>query len=535
MKFKKVLAVVLSSVMIMGMSVTTFAATNTTISVDNAEAAEVYYLRIVEPDTTSQDGWKYVEAYEKDFANIPITTLTSLGETERTNNDGNNNYYATHDKLNNLDAYESSELAEALDSIKEDVKTDGKKVNGKSFTVTDPGLYVLIPEKTGYTYSPTLVYVPVDNETNITVDVKGSEDQIEKKLVNVTEAKVEGGEDTVIDCDDTVAAGDTVEYKVTIEYPYITDNYEDPSFMITDTLEGATFVENSLSVSVGGQPYIDYDLYEEDKETPLTTIKGKRTIVLKFKNYDPTKAGQKIELTYSALVDSDVSDTNPLKNTAYSELTLTPGGTPIKTNSIVISDPVKVEIHKVDADAAEKTLPGSVFALYTYEGTFSQKVTGTFITAIADADKLEDITLPTGYSSTNVTADGTADGNIVFNGLDANKQYYVVEIVAPEGYHIDGTKYQLISGGRNGDPIVTTENAETGDTNGDGYVTTTTEYKYNDFSVGTDGNHNITNTKLSSLPSTGGIGTTIFTIGGCVIMISAAGLYFASRRRQENK
>lgn len=41
----------------------------------------------------------------------------------------------------------------------------------------------------------------------------------------------------------------------------------------------------------------------------------------------------------------------------------------------------------------------------------------------------------------------------------------------------------------------------------------------------------ILNTKLSSLPSTGGIGTTIFTIGGCLIMIIAAGLFFASRRK----
>lgn len=41
----------------------------------------------------------------------------------------------------------------------------------------------------------------------------------------------------------------------------------------------------------------------------------------------------------------------------------------------------------------------------------------------------------------------------------------------------------------------------------------------------------IPNTKLTSLPSTGGIGTTIFTIGGCAIMIVAAGLFFASRRK----
>ena len=43
----------------------------------------------------------------------------------------------------------------------------------------------------------------------------------------------------------------------------------------------------------------------------------------------------------------------------------------------------------------------------------------------------------------------------------------------------------------------------------------------------------IPNTKLSTLPGTGGIGTTIFTVGGCAIMVVAAGLFIASRKKAE--
>ena len=44
-------------------------------------------------------------------------------------------------------------------------------------------------------------------------------------------------------------------------------------------------------------------------------------------------------------------------------------------------------------------------------------------------------------------------------------------------------------------------------------------------------NANYLNTKLSTLPFTGGMGTTIFTIVGCLVMIIAAGLFFVNRRK----
>ena len=42
----------------------------------------------------------------------------------------------------------------------------------------------------------------------------------------------------------------------------------------------------------------------------------------------------------------------------------------------------------------------------------------------------------------------------------------------------------------------------------------------------------VMNTKLIALPSTGGIGTTIFTVAGCGIMIAAAFFFFASRKKE---
>lgn len=108
----------------------------------------------------------------------------------------------------------------------------------------------------------------------------------------------------------------------------------------------------------------------------------------------------------------------------------------------------------------------------------------------------------------------TAKQKIHFEGLDAG-EYTLVETVAKEGYSINNTKYTV---------------KITPEYNTDGTLKSKT--------ITIDGNKakvEVQNTKISALPSTGGIGTTIFTIAGCVIMIAAAGLFFASRKKSDNK
>ena len=94
------------------------------------------------------------------------------------------------------------------------------------------------------------------------------------------------------------------------------------------------------------------------------------------------------------------------------------------------------------------------------------------------------------------------NGMIDVEGLDVGS-YHFEETKAPKGYSIntDGKTLTLTV---------------------DGEVATANLYN--------EGGLN--DTKLSALPATGGIGTTIFTIVGCGIMIAAAGLFFASRRKE---
>ena len=94
-------------------------------------------------------------------------------------------------------------------------------------------------------------------------------------------------------------------------------------------------------------------------------------------------------------------------------------------------------------------------------------------------------------------------------------------------YKIDGIEHHLSGATANEPTTNTVKDSATKIT------TITTTYSFTDF--GESGITTITNTKLSALPSTGGIGTTIFTIAGCVIMIAAAGLFFASRKKSDNK
>ena len=138
-----------------------------------------------------------------------------------------------------------------------------------------------------------------------------------------------------------------------------------------------------------------------------------------------------------------------------------------------------------------------------------------------------------GEDSLFASAKTDKNGLVNFKGLDGKKTYYLKETVAPTGFKLnekvveifvdptyDDTDGRLESYEIKFDGVVKSSYVAT--YNGEGTVTTVDHRGEG---------HQFMNTKLTALPSTGGIGTTIFTIGGCLIMIIAAALFFASRRK----
>lgn len=258
---------------------------------------------------------------------------------------------------------------------------------------------------------------------------------------------------------------------------------------------GALFILTANTTKQAGELYATVEHFIKTNKTL------RRYCKITSSNYDYNKAGTNVEITYYATVSNSVSSKSPLKNKVTSETASTHNGTPTKTEYIVVSTPVKATIKKVDLTDSKITLEDAVFELHR---------------------------VVNGKDTVVATATTDDKGIATFDGLDAqDTTYYIVETQAPSGYKIDGIEHHLSGATANEPTINTVKDSKTKIT------TITTTYTFTDF--GDKGITTITNTKLSALPSTGGIGTTIFTIAGCVIMIAAAGLFFASRKKSDNK
>ena len=499
-KMKKLFAVLLTLAMVFGMSMTSFAADKNTITISgkglDAEGAGANYGQIIKENRESTLGWqfaddniknKFVEAWNN--TNDPKTTLDAngviadlikLGVLESKAGENKNVEAGTINGSTNLSAALAAVTSAATNNL--DLKT------GADVSATGKGLYIVTAHSDGYTYLPMAAYMNTNGD-NVAVVAKGAKDQLNKKVA-------ESGK--------SVAPSDEVNYTIDEEYLYIAPNANPKTFTITDKLTNGTFKANTVEVVLKNSinDTTGKELVADTDYTINSYANGTDLTVDFSKHYNSAYAGKIVVITYIAIA-GEVTTEAPLTNNAHSS-----NG----TGKIVEVKPVSFKVIKVDKDTTNKKLPDAEFQLYK-EANESD--------ANAVSLTLDNKTTVYGIPVGNVIKTDN-NGEASVNNLDAQATYYVKETKAPNGYSLNDFAYQL--SGADVQPASTITKTE-------GNVTYTIQtYTYKNFKDIT-----VKDSKLSALPSTGGIGTTIFTIAGCVIMIAAAGLFFASRKKSDNK
>ena len=544
-KMKKILAFVMAMAMVLGMSVTALAdpaptqMPSATVTVKNVAINLVPKVGGQEGET--EDTVK-VTAYQ-------VIKYDLKGEYIRLK-DGN---------PSNMEAPTAEEmwaLAKeiASDQAKEENQRTYKEVSltksdaaegatTTNYTATlDAGMWLILIKGAGDTiYNPMVASVVVgpDKTTGGTVDASGKFKPGNQELY----AKSSTPELEKTTTDSTFEINDDINFVVNAQIPDYGSNYETVMFIITDELSGgleydkenvtvtikAAKTDTTGTVLTGGDaPQVTPVFSENDTkmkiEIPSNIVLANTTkyvvVEYKAKLTDVAKAGLddavnetknnvKVEYSNNPL-NSDEKATKETETKQYTfGLNALLNGTDITKNFI------KVEKDKVE-EGEEQTytaLGGAEFELV------KKNAEGEYV------------------KITNIAND-TTDGNGVasFVGLEGNVEYYLHEVSAPEGYTVEDRYVKVYI-----EPTITNgilesykiTVGEASDTLGGEHAMT---YQWNDTTkVSTEPDvknpYNFVNTKLASLPSTGGIGTTIFTIGGCAIMIVAAGLFFASRRK----
>lgn len=493
---KKFMALLAALTLALTMAVPAFAASGTasstgTITIDNAVTGTTYKAyRIF--DLESYDTNKDVYSYKLStkWENFPEYRTTIDGKevsAEEFFSVNSADYIEWKDAKKEAGA-DFAKLAKAF-ARENNIECDGTKTaTDATVTFTDLTLgYYLVDTSLGSLCSLNTT------APSVTIKEKNSDTTIEKKIVitgTTGEEKVDSN---------SAGIGDTVNFEITI-----TVKDGDPKdYVLHDKLSGLTFDPDSLKVTIGTKTLTAGTDYTLDKK-PV----DEDSFDVKFTD-GTLKPNDVVVVTYSATVAADATIAGA-GNTNKAKLDYSgKHSTDEKTTTYVW----KLNVHKytLNSTNTEEALSGAKFVLYRKNGDTKEyaKLTGGKIDGWV-TDK---------SSATTLETSGT--GDISIEGLNVGI-YYLEETEAPVGYN------------KLAKPIEVKITATTTDATG---VSETVEYKNQNDSTYTPATNAIVkvlNEAGTQLPSTGGIGTTIFYVIGGGLMAVAAVL-LVTKKRMNNK
>lgn len=468
--FKKLFAALLAAALVLAMAVPAFAETNATKG------------SIKIDHTVSGETYTIYRMFKLDSYNAESNTYSYTVESDwegffKTGAGGN---YITLDGQNHPtwtaadenDSTTVAAFAKAALAWAADKKISGTKetATGDTVTFSDLGLGYYLVDSSLGALCGLNTTTP-----NVTIEEKNGQPTIEKKVKSHYDGWAEKN---------TAKIGDTVEFKIVVHVEAGAQSYK-----VADTMsDGLTFNSSSLKVTYKDAPAT------ANSDYTLEPGKNGTTFTLTFKDsYVADKVGEAIVVTYNAtLNDKAVVTGNKNKATlGY--------GTNKTVESETTTYTYEFDLVKVDG-ATKKLLNGAEFKLYDAENG------GSVIKVVPVAG---------GYRVANGDETGAVDtikvnGKVHISGLDKTT-YWLEETKAPDGYNM------------------LTERKPVSLTNGSNNTTLTS-------STWSEADHGVAveNNAGTVLPSTGGMGTTLFYVIGGGLMVAAVVL-LVTKKRMEHK
>lgn len=550
-QLNKLLALALAVIMVMALATTAFAATITVnsavpnqtyraykifdVTVADTSGTEQTYAYTIDSklsDGTTDNPWySVVNTYAQTTSNG--LTLTKVGDSSVYNVSVDNTFSAA-----SFAAALSAELAK--DTTKQFTASGTATATQGQATTID------VSESGYYFVDSSVGALCVLNTVtdNFIIYEKNSLPTIEKKVQEDSKTTQQDGGwgDSA-----TADIGQTVQFKLTvntgtnnaINIPQIgtgdneSDAGVDKNYVIEDTMTQLTYTGNTHDGTTNASG--------EDTAATVAVINGntnwtigtdftvawnatnkKLTIILKAGKLDNLPQDTEITVTYGAKLDEDAvvgtDGNNSNKNTVkltYGTYSTAEDTTTVKTYQIDV-----YKFHKTGEDdaATKNALKGAKFTLSNKTSAdgvdtftplyFKSPTTGT--TPYVHNSSITAAT--TGYVN-EITTDDT--GKFSITGLDAGT-YYLTETAAPNGFNQLKDRIEVTVGedGSVTYKLPDTQNAVAADTQ-DGIL--------------------VENKAGALLPSTGGIGTTIFYVVGGILVVGAGVLLITKKRMNNSK
>lgn len=431
--------------------------------------------------------------------------------------------------------------------------------NNKVQMTLEPGYYLLLVSTTAAnnrTYMPVTVFVQVKNG-NVKVYAAGSElaDDLtavfkheEGPAINV---RVNDDSRDIDDWKKTAGGrvGETMDFYMEVSTPAYTDN----SFNITKLtancqLAGLKYVEGSMKATA--LPNADSDAVKDAIIQTTVGADGNLTVELDYSKIRNAATGRGlIYLHFQATVAPDAVAESEASATANLEYVFSMEAGTTKTTAVSTAAVYNYDftlfkksnelIDPSNAGSGHQPLAGAGFTLYS-DNTMNTPVSMVKVDATATTDAYyrpataAEITAGTGIVTEMDANMGNDKNTLSIRGLDVGS-YYVKETKTPSGYYAPKGSFKLeLTAKRNARESLVKDLASGGFTETKEADRALIQKK----SLNAEKNRfeaDLLNSSTPVLPTTGGVGTVMFTVIGLLCMGAALWFFLFARRRREDE